>query len=87
MAAARISHGPRSPCPEDFMRLSARNRLAGTVEKMKECAVLCEVTIRLDVGGFMVAVVTRDSAENFDLRPGKRVEATFKSTETMIGVE
>lgn len=74
-------------CPEgDSMRVSGQNQLIGVIESVKSCAVMCEVVLRTDAGVRVVAIVTTDSVEHFDLRPGKRVAAGFKTADTLIGV-
>jgi molybdopterin-binding protein len=64
-------------------RVSARNRLPGTVVRVKLGDVMAQVTIR--VGRHTVdAVITRDSAEELGLSRGDRVLALVKSTEIMV---
>ena len=65
------------------VRVSARNRLPGTVVRVKLGGVMAQVTIR--VGRQLVdAVITRDSAEELGLKKGDRVAALVKSTEVMV---
>ena len=68
------------------VRVSARNRLPGTVVRVKLGGVMAQVTIR--VGRNLVdAVITRDSAEELGLKKGDRVAAVVKSTEVMVAKE
>ena len=68
------------------VRLSARNRLPGTVVRVKLGDVVAQVTIR--VGRQLLdAVITRESAEEMDLKKGDRVAALVKSTEVMVAKE
>lgn len=65
------------------IKVSARNRLPGTVVRVRLGDVMAQVTIR--VGRQLVdAVITRESAEQMRLRKGDRVAALVKSTEVMI---
>lgn len=65
------------------VRLSARNRLPGTIVRVRMGDVVAQVTIK--VGRHLVdAVITRDSAEEMGLRKGDRVAAVVKSTEVMV---
>ena len=65
------------------VRLSARNRLPGTVVRVRLGEVMAQVTIR--VGRQLVdAVITRESAEEMRLAKGDRVAALVKSTEVMV---
>ena len=68
------------------LRVSARNRLPGTVVRVKLGGVMAQVTIR--VGRQLVdAVITRESAEEMGLKKGDRVAALVKSTEVMVAKE
>ena len=64
--------------------LSARNRLAGIVAEVTVDGLLAKVEV--DVAGpcRVVAIITRESAEELDLRPGASVSAVVKSTSVMI---
>jgi molybdopterin-binding protein len=65
------------------VRISARNRLPGTVVKVRLGDVGAQITIK--VGRHLVdAVITRDSAEEMNLQKGDRVAALIKSTEIMV---
>jgi molybdopterin-binding protein len=65
------------------VRVSARNRLPGTIVRVRLGGVMAQVTIR--VGRQLVeAVITRDSAEEMKLAKGDRVAALVKSTEVMV---
>ena len=65
------------------VRVSARNRLPGTVVRVRLGEVMAQVTLR--IGRHTVdAVITRDSAEEMGLARGDRVAALVKSTEIMI---
>jgi molybdopterin-binding protein len=69
-----------------MMRTSARNRLPGTVTEVKLDGVMAKVGIR--VGDNQIeAVITRDSAEELDLKIGDHVFAVIKSTEVMVNKE
>ena len=65
------------------VRVSARNRLPGTIVRVRLGGVMAQVTIR--VGRQLVeAVITRESAEEMGLAKGDRVAALIKSTEVMV---
>jgi molybdate transport system regulatory protein len=65
------------------VRISARNRLPGTVVRVRLGEVMAQVTIR--VGRQLIdAVITRESAEEMELGKGDRVAALVKSTEVMV---
>ena len=69
------------------MRISARNQLPGEVRKITHGPINSEVVIELAKGLELVAIVTRESAENLDLREGKQVFAVVKASNVIVGVE
>jgi molybdopterin-binding protein len=65
------------------MRLSARNRLIGTIIELQLGDIMAHVVIK--VGEHTVeSVITRRSAEEMNLRVGDTVAAVIKSTEVML---
>lgn len=64
-------------------KMSARNRLPGTVtEVVKEEAT---AKVSLQVGdNHVVALITRESADELGLEAGKEVTALIKATDVMI---
>ncbi|MFA5621401.1 MAG: TOBE domain-containing protein [Thermovirgaceae bacterium] len=69
------------------MKLSARNALKGKVKEVKTGAVNTEVIVELPGGGEVVSMISRESAEKLDLKPGKEVYAVIKASNVMIGVD
>ena len=69
------------------MKISARNVLAGTVKSITPGAVNSEVVIELPGGVEIVSIITKSSAENLDLAPGKQVYAVVKASNVMIAAE
>ena len=67
------------------MQLSARNQLAGRIAVVKLGAVMASVTVELRGGQRIVAVITREAAEELQLKEGDQVTAIIKSTEVLIG--
>ena len=68
-------------------KLSARNRIAGTIGRRDDGAVNTEITLDIGDGKTIVAVVTRDSAEEMGLRPGDPAVAFFKSSHVILAVD
>ncbi|KUZ91961.1 molybdenum-dependent transcriptional regulator [Burkholderia ubonensis] len=68
------------------VRVSARNQLHGAVETVKGGAVNSEVTLVLDGGGTLTAVVTNDSVEALQLAAGRRAIALFKASSVILAV-
>lgn len=68
------------------MKISARNVLAGTVQKVTKGAVNAEVAIALEGKETVVAVITNSSVDSLGLQPGKTAYAVIKASEVIIGV-
>lgn len=65
------------------MHLSARNRLTGHIVHVKLGSVTAQVTIK--VGENVIdSVITRQSADEMELKQGDTVTAIIKATEVMI---
>jgi molybdate transport system regulatory protein len=62
------------------MKTSARNALRGVVDRVKQGAVNTEVVLKIAEGVEITAVVTRESASELDLVPGRRAIALIKSS-------
>jgi molybdate transport system regulatory protein len=71
---------------DETMRISARNRLWGEVQRIVEGPVNAEVTLDLGRGRSAVAVVTRESVESLGLAVGVRACAAFKVSSVILAV-
>lgn len=65
------------------MRLSTRNRLPGTITEVIKGEAAAKVTLQVG-DNHMVALITRESADELDLEPGKQVTAIVKATDVML---
>ncbi|MCY4087880.1 MAG: helix-turn-helix transcriptional regulator [Actinomycetia bacterium] len=65
-------------------RLSARNRLAGTVREVRIEGLLAQVVLDVTEPATVVAIITRDAAEALELGPGADATAIVKATSVMI---
>ncbi|MCU9955153.1 TOBE domain-containing protein [Burkholderia sp. BKH01] len=68
------------------LKVSARNRLRGSVESVTAGAVNSEVTLALDGGGTLTAVVTNESVDALQLDAGRRAIALFKASSVILAV-
>ena len=66
------------------MKISARNILKGTVKTVEVGAVNDEVVIELPDGTQVVSIITKHSAENLGLAPGKAVYAVIKASDVLV---
>jgi molybdate transport system regulatory protein len=69
------------------LKLSARNQLRGTVQSVKRGAVNAEVSLLLDGGAVITAVVTNESVDTLGLAEGKSAVAAFKASSVILGVK
>lgn len=69
------------------MRISARNVLKGKIKSIAPGSVNSEITVELPGGQQIVSVITKASADNLQLKVGKKVYAVVKSSNVMIAVD
>lgn len=67
------------------VKLSARNSLKGKVIAVEKGVVTAKVKIEIQVPTTITAVITKEAAEDLDLKTGDEVQAFVKATEVMIG--
>ncbi|HDR9237468.1 TPA: TOBE domain-containing protein [Burkholderia vietnamiensis] len=67
-------------------KISARNQLHGTVDTIAAGAVNSEVTLALDGGGTLTAVITNESVGALQLEAGRRAIALFKASSVILAV-
>lgn len=68
------------------LRVSARNRLWGSVQRIVDGPVNAEVTLALDGGRTACAVVTHDAVQALGLAVGVRACAAFKVSSVILAV-
>ncbi|MHB8468315.1 MAG: TOBE domain-containing protein [Gaiellaceae bacterium] len=69
---------------EGAQNLSARNRFHGTVREVKVDGLLAQVEIVVTEPARLVAIITRDAADELGLEPGVAATAIVKSTSVMV---
>lgn len=91
-AAVRVGDESDSPAwatwPQRgaLMRISARNRLKGTIVEVTKGATTAHV--RIDVGGSIVtASITNDAVDELGLAVGVEAYAVVKASDVMVAVE
>jgi molybdopterin-binding protein len=68
------------------MKLSARNKLKGTIVGVQKGATT--TTVKTDVGGAVVAAsITEEVAEELSLAAGQTAYAVIKARDVMVGVD
>jgi molybdopterin-binding protein len=69
-----------------IMKLSARNKLKGTIVWAKKSATTTHV--KIDVGAAVVAAsITNDAAEELRLAAGQTAYAVIKASDLTVGVD
>jgi molybdate transport system regulatory protein len=65
------------------LKISARNRLSGKVKEVVKGTVTASIKIDVEPSR-LTAVITKEAAEDLDLKPGDKVYAIIKATEIMV---
>ncbi len=68
------------------MKLSARNKLKGTVIAIEEGLITGKVKLDLGNGNEITAIVSREAISELQLRVGDVAYAVIKSTEVLVGI-
>ena len=69
------------------INISARNALKGRVIEVNVGAVNTEVIIELPGGDRVVSVISKQSADNLGLTPGKECYAIIKASNVMVAID
>ena len=64
--------------------LSARNRFRGLVQRVEIDGLLARVEIEVTEPARVVAIITRESAEELELKPGMSAAGVVKATSVMV---
>ncbi|MBA2511436.1 MAG: TOBE domain-containing protein [Rubrobacter sp.] len=65
------------------MKMSARNRLPGTITEIVKGEAAAKVSLQVG-DNHMVALITRESADELGLEVGQQVTALVKATDVMV---
>lgn len=68
-------------------QVSAENCLMGEIDCCTRGAVNCEVSMRLQNGKKVIAIVTNDSAERLELSTGQSIYALFSASSVILATE
>lgn len=67
------------------MKSSARNFIKCQVREIHQGIVSAEVVLELPDGQQIVSIITKNSVEELELKPGMQVNAIVKAASIMIG--
>jgi molybdate transport system regulatory protein len=66
------------------LKISARNRLKGTVQQVDKGMIMAKVKIKIDAPTTVTAIISKEAVEELDVKTGDAIEAVIKATEVMI---
>jgi molybdopterin-binding protein len=69
---------------DDREQMSARNHFRGVVKEVKVEGLLAQVELDVTEPARVVAIITRDAAEELGLEPGIAASAVVKATSVMV---
>jgi len=69
------------------MKISARNRIKGTIVEVKKGATTAHIRLDIGDGQIVTAAITNESANELGLAPGKNAYAVIKASDVMIGID
>ena len=72
--------------PDQHIKISARNRLSGTISAIVHGSVNSEVKIQLHGGRVLTAIITADGLKELDLAEGTPCTALIKASHVLIAV-
>ena len=69
------------------LKISARNRLKGTVQKVDKGIITAKVRIKIETPVFVTAIISKEAVEELAVKAGDKIEAVIKATEVLIAKE
>ena len=66
------------------LKLSARNRFAGTVENVEKGPITSLVKVKIKTPVTITALISKEAAEDLALKSGDKVETIIKATEVIV---
>jgi len=66
------------------LKISARNRLKGRVLAVEKEAVTAKIKVEITLPTVVTALISKEAADELDIKVGDEVEAVIKATEVMI---
>jgi molybdopterin-binding protein len=69
------------------MKISARNKIKGSVVEVSKGATTAHIRIDVGNGNIVTASITNEAVDELGLKPGQQAYAIVKASDVMIGVE
>ena len=73
--------------PGECVKVSARNRLCGTIKRVQEGAVNAEVVLELPGGNTLAAIITEGSLDDLGFKVGDAACALIKASHIILAVD
>jgi molybdopterin-binding protein len=67
------------------MKMSARNQMKGKIEWVENGVVTSSIKVKITAPSVVTAVITKESVNELNLKPGDEVTVIIKSTDVMLG--
>ena len=68
-------------------QISTRNRIPGIIQRRNDGAVNTEISLDIGDGKSLIAIITKDSAEELDLQPGTKAWALIKASHVILAID
>ena len=69
------------------LKISARNRLKGTVKSVEKGDIIAKVKIEINEPATVTALISKEAVDDLNIKVGDKVEAVIKATEVMVAKE
>jgi molybdopterin-binding protein len=69
------------------MKLSARNKLKGTIVEVKKGQTTAHVRIDIGGGAIVTSSITNEAVDDLKLAKGQTAYAIIKASDVMVGVD
>ena len=66
------------------LKISARNRLKGTVQQVDKGIITAKVKIKIEAPAVITAIISKEAVEELGVKVGDTIEAVIKATEVMV---
>ena len=69
------------------MKISARNKLKGSITEVKKGATTAHVRLEIAPGQVVTAAITNEAVEELGLKLGASASAVIKASDVMIAID
>ncbi len=69
------------------MKYGARNNIEAEVTSVKKGTVMCQVSLKVPANATMCSVMTLDSLDDLEIKPGDKVQVVIKAINVLLARE